>query len=342
MKSLITRFTSVLTIGSFLLFASCTTPGSRQGGPAAQNPLPSWNDGANKRAIIDFVTSVTTPDRETFVPAAERIATFDNDGTLWAEQPLYFQLAFALDRVKTLAPMHPEWKDKQPFKGVLQGDRKAVLAGGKHALLELIMATHAGNTTEEFKDIVNEWLATARHPKTGRPYTEMVYQPMLELLVYLRANGFKTYITSGGGVEFMRPWVEAVYGIPPEQVIGSNIKTKFKLRNGTPVLVRLPELNFLDDKAGKPVAINQHIGRRPIAAFGNSDGDLQMLQWTAAGQGLRFCLYVHHTDAKREWAYDRESHIGKLDKGLDEAHKKGWTVVDMKNDWKQVFKFAGE
>jgi hypothetical protein len=305
----------------------------------ADDSLPSWNDGPSKKSIVEFVKKVTTESGPDFMPPAERIAVFDNDGTLWSEQPMYFQLFFVMDRVKAMAPEHPEWKQKQPFKAVLEGDIKAVMAGGKGALLELAMATHAGNTTEEFSQIVKDWLATAKHPKTGRPYTEMVYQPMLELLAYLRANGFKTYITSGGGIEFMRPWTESVYGIPPEQVIGSSIKTKFELRDGTPVLVRLPELNFLDDKAGKPVAINQHIGRRPIAAFGNSDGDLQMLQWTAAGEGLRFCLYVHHTDAQREWAYDRESHIGKLDKGLDEAHEKGWTVMDMKNDWKKIFSF---
>jgi haloacid dehalogenase-like hydrolase len=304
------------------------------------DPLPSWNDGPAKEAIRHFVKEVTTPGSPKFVPPPERIAVFDNDGTLWAEQPLYFQLEFTFDRVKALAPMHPEWKQKQPFKAVLEGDLKSVLAGGEHALLELVMATHAGNTTEEFSRIVEDWIATAKHPKTGRAYTDMVYQPMLELLAYLRANDFKTYITSGGGIEFMRPWAEKVYGIPPEQVIGSSIKTQFELRDGTPVLVRLPEINFIDDKAGKPVGINQHIGRRPIAAFGNSDGDLQMLQWTAAGDGARFCLYVHHTDAEREWAYDRESHIGKLDKGLDEAHKKGWAVVDMKKDWNRVFMFG--
>ena len=230
-----------------------------------------------------------------------RIAVFDNDGTLWAEQPMYFQLAFALDRVKALAPMHPEWNDTQPFKAVLEDDLETVVSGGEHALLELVMATHAGITTEEFAQAVRDWLATARHPKTARPYTEMVYQPMLELLTYLRANGFKTYIVSGGGIEFMRVFAEEIYGVPPEQVIGSSIKTEFELRNGTPALVRLPELNFVDDKAGKPVAINQHIGRRPIAAFGNSDGDLQMLQWTTAGSGARFALLVHHTDEEREW-----------------------------------------
>jgi len=305
----------------------------------ADDALPSWNDGAAKRSIIDFVAKVTREGGLEYVAPAERIAVFDNDGTLWAEQPMYFQLAFALDRVRALASKHPEWKQKQPFKAVLEGDLKSVLAGGEHALLKLIMATHAGNTTEEFSQTVKDWLTTAKHPKTRRHYTDMVYQPMLELLAYLRANGFKTFIVSGGGIEFMRPWAEKVYGIPPEQVIGSSIKTKFELRDGKPVLVRLPEINFFDDKGAKPVAINQHIGRRPIAAFGNSDGDLQMLQWTAAGKGPRLCLYVHHTDAVREWAYDRESHIGKLDKGLDEAQKRGWTVVDMKKDWKDIFRF---
>jgi len=312
--------------------------GCRGVGPAP-DALPSWNDGAAKRSIVEFVAKVTKEGGPDYVAPAERIAVFDNDGTLWSEQPMYFQLAFALDRVKVLAPTHPEWKDKQPFKAVLEGDLKTVLAGGEHALLELVMATHAGNTTEEFSQTVEDWLATAKHLKTGRPYTDMVYQPMLELLAYLRASGFKTYIVSGGGIEFMRPWTERIYGIPPEQVIGSSIKTAFELRDGTPVLVRLPKINFIDDKAGKPVGINQHIGRRPIAAFGNSDGDLQMLQWVAAGSGERFCLYVHHTDADREWAYDRNSSIGRLDQGLDEAQARGWTVVDMKYDWKRIFPF---
>ena len=303
------------------------------------DPLPSWNDGASKKAIIGFVEDVSSEGGMRFVPPAQRIAVFDNDGTLWSEQPMYFQLSFALDRVKALAPMHPEWNNKQPFKAVLEGDLEKVLAGGEHALLELIMATHAGNTTEEFSQIVKDWLATARHPKTDRPYTDMVYQPMLELLDYLRANDFKTYIVSGGGIEFMRPWVEKVYGIPPEQVIGSSIKTKFELREGRPVLLRLPEINFIDDKDGKPVGINQHIGRRPIAAFGNSDGDLQMLQWTTTGSGARFGLLVHHTDADREWAYDRNSSVGRLNKALDEAQVEGWTVVDMKRDWKVIYQF---
>jgi len=295
------------------------------------------NDGKSKQSIIEFVAKVTEKGSPDFVRPAERIAVFDNDGTLWAEQPMYFQVLFALDRVKVLAPQHPEWNDKEPFASLLKGDVKGVLAGGEHAILEIVMATHAGMTTAEFEQIVKDWIATAKHPTTKRPYTEMVYQPMLELLTYLRANGFKTFIVSGGGIEFMRPWTEEVYGVPPEQVVGSSIKTKFEMHNGKPVLVRLPELNFLDDKDGKPMGINQHIGRRPIAAFGNSDGDLQMLQWTTAGKGSRFALYVHHTDAKREWAYDRKSSIGRLDKGLDEAQAKGWTVVDMKQDWKIIY-----
>jgi hypothetical protein len=306
---------------------------------AAAEPLPSWNKGQAKRAIVDFVQLVTEAGGADFVPIPERIAVFDNDGTLWTEKPMYAQLAFALDRVKALVPQHPEWKDKQPFKAALAGDLKTVAAGGEHALLELIMATHAGMTTDAFAKVVVDWLATAKHPRFDRPYTELVYQPMLELLVYLRANGFSNYIVSGGGIEFMRPWTEKVYGIPPEQVIGSSIKTRFELSDGKPVLVRLPEINFIDDKAGKPVGIHMHIGRRPIAAFGNSDGDLQMIQWTTAGSGARFGLIVHHTDAEREWAYDRQSHVGRLDKALDEAKAKGWTVVDMKKNWKAIYPF---
>jgi phosphoserine phosphatase len=303
----------------------------------AADPLPSWNEGPTKAAIVGFVDKVTKQGSPDFVPEPERIATFDNDGTLWAEQPMYFQLAFALDRVRALASKHPEWQSQQPFKAVLEGDMKALVASGEKGLLTLVMATHAGMTTAEFDKTVKDWLATAKHPTTHRPYTGMVYQPMLELLAYLRANGFKTFIVSGGGIEFMRPWVNEVYGVPPEQVIGSSIKTKFEMRDGKPVLVRLPEINFIDDKEGKPVGINQHIGRRPVAAFGNSDGDLQMLQWTTAGEGARFALYVHHTDAEREWAYDRKSSFGRLDKGLDEATAKGWTVVDMKRDWKVIY-----
>ena len=305
----------------------------------ARDPLPSWNEGSAKRSIIDFVNRVTQSGSQDFVVPEQRIATFDNDGTLWSEQPMYFQLFFVIDRVKALAPKNPAWKTQQPFKAVLENDMQALAASGEKGLLELVMATHAGNTTEEFEQTVKDWLSTAKHPKTGRPYTEHVYQPMLEVLAYLRANGFKNYIVSGGGIEFMRPWTERVYGIPPEQVIGSSIKTKFEMRNGHPVLVRLPEINFIDDKAGKPVGINQHIGRRPIAAFGNSDGDLQMLQWTAAGKGARYILIIHHTDAKREWAYDKKSKIGHLDKALDEALSRGWSVVDMKQDWKVIYPF---
>jgi hypothetical protein len=303
----------------------------------AADPLPSWNDGASRQSIIDFVTKVTQEGSPEYVPPAERIATFDNDGTLWAEQPMYFQLFFAIDRVQALAVQHPEWKSKEPFASLLRGDVKGALAGGEHAILEIVMATHAGMTTDEFEVIVRDWIAEAKHPVTGRPYTGMVYQPMLELLAYLRTNGFKTFIVSGGGIEFMRPWAEAVYGVPPEQVVGSSIKTAFELRDGKPVLVRLPELDFLDDKNGKPIGINTHIGRRPIAAFGNSDGDLQMLQYTTGGPGTRFGLLVHHTDAAREWAYDRQSSIGHLDAALDAARANKWTVVDMKNDWKVIY-----
>ncbi len=303
----------------------------------AGDSLPSWNDGTAKQSIMAFVEQVTKAGSPDFVPPAERIAVFDNDGTLWAEQPMYFQVLFALDRVKALAPEHPEWKNTEPFASLLKGDVKGAMAEGMKSVVEIIMATHAGMTTAEFETIVNDWIETAKHPTSKRPYTEMVYQPMLELLNYLRANGFKTFIVSGGGIEFMRPWSEKVYGIPPEQVIGSSIMVEFEMREGTPVLVRLPELNFYDDKEGKPVAIHQQIGRRPIAAFGNSDGDLQMLQWTTAGQGTRFALYVHHTDAEREWAYDRKSSFGRLDKGLDEAQAKGWTVVDMQQDWKVIY-----
>jgi phosphoglycolate phosphatase-like HAD superfamily hydrolase len=305
----------------------------------AADVLPSWNEGATKASIVRFVERTTQAGSPDFVVPADRIAVFDNDGTLWAEQPMYFQLLFMLDRVKELAPQHPEWKTQEPFASILKGDVSAALAGGERTLVELAMATHAGMTTEEFARIVDAWIASARHPVTGRLYTEMVYQPMLELLAYLRANGFKTFIVSGGGAEFMRPWAERVYGVPPEQVIGSSIKTRFEPRDGKPVLIRLPEVNFIDDGPGKPVGIQMHIGRRPIAAFGNSDGDLQMLQWTAAGPGRSFCLYVHHTDADRESAYDRDSSIGRLDKGLDEAKARGWTVVDMKTDWKRVFAF---
>jgi len=304
------------------------------------DPLPSWNAGKAKQSIIEFVGKATTPGSPDFVPVARRIATFDNDGTLWCEKPVPVQLYFVVDRVKALAPQHPEWATTEPFASILRGDTKAALAGGDRALMEMFMATHTGNTTEEFEQIVKDWIATARHPKTGRLFTQMIYQPMLELLAYLRANGFKTFIVSGGGIEFMRPWTEQVYGVPPEQVVGSSVKTQFEMRDGKPVLARLPELNFNDDKGGKPVGINEHIGRRPVMAFGNSDGDLQMLEWTAAGSGARFSLYVHHDDAAREYVYDREDGLARLDKGLDEAAAKGWTVVSMKDDWKTVFPTA--
>lgn len=303
----------------------------------AADPLPSWNDGETKQAIFAFVEETTTTGMPDYIPPAERIAVFDNDGTLWAEQPVCFQFFFVLDRIRTLAPQHPKWQTEEPFASILKGDTRTALAGGEEAVARLLMATHAGMTSEEFSRLVSEWIATAKHPRTGRLLTEMVYVPMLELLDYLRANGFKIFIVSGGGIEFMRPWTERVYGVPPEQVIGSSIKMAYELRDGEPVLVRLPEINFMDDGPGKPVAIQMHIGHRPVAAFGNSDGDLQMLQWTAAGPGRRLCLYVHHTDAEREWAYDRASHIGRLDQGLEEARAGGWTVVDMKVDWKRVF-----
>jgi hypothetical protein len=305
----------------------------------AQDPLPSWNDTAPKKAIVTFVEKVTKEGSSDFVPPAERIATFDNDGTLWCEKPLPVQLFFTLDRVEALAPQHPEWKTKEPFASLLKSDVKGAFAGGEHAILEIMAATHSGMTVTEFEKIVADWIATAQHPRFKRPYTECVYQPMLELVAYLRANGFKTFIVSGGGIEFMRPWTEKVYGIPPEQVVGSSGKTKFEMRDGTPVLLKLPAVNFIDDKDGKPVGINEHIGRRPVMAFGNSDGDLQMLQWTGASGGSRYCLYVHHDDAEREYAYDRKDALAKLDKGWDEAVAKGWTVVSMKDDWKIIFPF---
>ena len=305
---------------------------------ASADPLPSWRAGKTKSTIVDFVARVTTPGAD-FVPVAERIAVFDNDGTLWTEQPLYCQFFFVIDRIKALATAHPEWKTQEPFASVLKGDLKGALAGGEHGLVEMMMATHAGLTTAEFEKAVSEWLATAKHPKTGRPFTEMVYQPMLELLAYLRASGFKTFIVSGGGIEFMRPWTEKVYGIPPEQVVGSSGGLKYELRDGTPVIVKLPALVHNDDKEGKPVGIQRHIGRRPIAAFGNSDGDFQMLEWTTRGTGARLGLIVHHTDATREYAYDRGSHIGKLERGLDEAAARGWILADIKQDWSRVYPF---
>jgi hypothetical protein len=304
---------------------------------AADDPLPSWNDGAAKSAIVDFVDAVTTDGEPDYVPPDERIATFDNDGTLWVEQPYYTQLAFALDRIRALAPEHPEWREQQPFKAVLDNDLEALRASGIKGVMQLVMASHAGISTDEFETIVEDWIGSSEHPKFARPYTELVYQPMLELLVYLQDNDFKTFIVSGGGVEFMRPWTEQVYGIPPEQVVGSTIVTEFALQDGVPVLMRQPEMDFLDDKEGKPVAINKFIGRRPILAAGNSDGDLQMLQWTTGADGRRLGLLVHHDDAEREYAYDRDSSIGRLDQALDQAAANGWVVVSMQDDWRTIF-----
>ena len=305
----------------------------------AKDALPSWKEGPAKKAITDFVKKVTTSGELEFVKPSERIAVFDNDGTLWAEQPIYFQLAFAIDRVKALAPKHPEWKNKQPFKAVLDNDMDTLVKSGKRGLMELRMATHTGMSSKDFARVVEIWINGARNPKTGKLYRDMIYQPMLELLSYLRANGFKTYIVSGGGMDFMRPWAESVYGIPPDQVVGSSIKVKYEVKDGTPVITRLPELNFIDDKEGKPVGIHYHIGTRPIAAFGNSDGDFQMLEWVTAGEGPRLGVLIHHDDAEREFAYDRESHIGKLNRGLDEAEKRGWVVVSMKSDWACIFPY---
>lgn len=301
------------------------------------DPLPSWNDGPSKSAIIAFVSKVTASGSPDFVPPQERIAVFDNDGTLWCEQPAYVQLLFALDQVRRMTPEHPDWKERDPFKAILAGDMKDAIAGGNKALLEVLAATHAGMTTEQFADDVMHWLATAHHPTLRRPYNRCVYQPMIELLAYLRANGFKTFIVSGGGVEFMRPWIEEAYGIPPEQVVGSSGAVRFEFRDGKSMLIKEPAVEFVDDGPGKPVGINRFIGRRPLMAFGNSDGDREMLQYTASGPGPRFALLVHHTDAAREFAYDRDSHIGRLDQALDEARTAGWTVVDMRTDWKTVF-----
>ncbi|MDB5486632.1 MAG: haloacid dehalogenase [Reyranella sp.] len=309
-------------------------------GLAQADALPSWNDGPVKQALLDFVARTTTMGGRDWMPVPERIACFDNDGTLWTEQPVYFQIAFAFDRVKAMAARHPEWRAQEPFKSVLSGDRAALAALGEKGFIEIIAATHTGMTTEEFTKAVLDWLATARHPRFNRPYTDLVYQPMIELLALLRAHQFKTFIVSGGGIEFMRPWTERIYGIPPEQVVGSSGVTKFELRpDGTPVLVKEPKVLFIDDGPGKPEGINQFIGRRPVLAFGNSDGDQQMLEWTAAGSGAHFMGLVHHTDAVREYAYDRASPIGKLDKAWDEAVRRKWTIVDMKNDWKVIYPF---
>ena len=304
---------------------------------AAIQQLPSWSEGSTKAEIMHFIERVSSAESPDYLPPAERIAVFDNDGTLWAEQPMYFQLAFTMDRIHALAPQHPEWQEQEPFASVLKGDVEAALADGHQQLIDLVLATHAGLTHEAFRSSVSEWLSTARHPTTGRPYNEMVYQPMLELLDHLRAHDFKVYIVSGGGIDFMRAFAEATYGIPPEQIIGSSLKATYEVRDGIPVIVKTAELGFINDKEGKPIGIHQHIGRRPVFAAGNSDGDFAMLEWTTAGDGARMGILVHHTDTEREWAYDRESHIGRLCRGLDEADARGWIRVDMKEDWRSVF-----
>ena len=339
------KIVSILLI-LFVLVACKDTTGSKETPKTAASevvdPLPSWNDTSTKEAIISYVTDVTNKEGENFIPVADRISTFDNDGNLWAEQPAYFQLYFVLDRIKEMAKDHPEWKDQQPFKAVLENDMETVVKSGMKGIGQLLMTTHAGNTTEEFDTIVKEWISTAKHPTKNVGYDEMVYQPMLELLKYLRNNDFKTYVVSGGGVDFMRAFVSPIYGIPSEQIIGSRIKTEFDYNNGKPVIKRVAEIDFIDDKEGKPLGINKFIGRKPVFASGNSDGDLQMLQYTDSNNYPSFQLYLHHTDSEREWAYDRESSIGRLDKGLDEASTKGWTVINMKTDWKTIYPFQME
>jgi len=323
-----------LTLAGAFLFATLAAVS------AQTDPLPSWNEGAVKKAITDFVTRVTTPGSPDFVPEPERIATFDNDGTLWCEMPFYFQMAFAFDRLRAMAPQHPEWKTKEPFRSLLKGDVATAAKAGEKGLLAVVAATHSGMTVPQFEVLVSDWIKTARHPRFKRPYNELVYQPMLEVLAYLRANGFKTFIVSGGGMDFMRPWAPAAYGIPPQQIVGSSGVTQFRLnKDGKGELVKTAKVDFIDDGPGKPVGINRNIGRQPIIAFGNSDGDLQMLQYTTSGTGARLGVYVHHDDAVREYAYDRKSQIGRLDKGLDEAPKWGWPVISMKNDWKVIFPF---
>jgi len=321
-----------LLVGFFSIFAVCICSVAN-----AADPLASWNEGPAKKAILEFVAAVTDKNSKDYIEPSERIAVFDNDGTLWIEYPMYTQFLFAFERVKELAPQHPEWKTTQPFKALLEGDMKTVGAAGMKGLMEIFMATHSGMTAAEFEQEVSTWLATTRQPRFKRLYPKLVYQPQLELLAYLRANGFKTFIVSGGGMAFMRPFSEKTYGIPPEQVVGSSIVAKFQMKDGKPALVRMPKIDFINDKAGKPVGIYQHIGRRPILAFGNSDSDMQMIEYTLAGEGRRLGLFVHHTDAKREYAYDRKSHVGTLDKALDQADAKGWIIVDMKKDWKQIF-----
>ena len=333
------KYTQLAVFVFFLLVSACSKEQVVETMEEFTDPLPSWEDDSVKYRIIQFVVEVTDPDHENFVPEKDRVATFDNDGNLWSEQPLYFQMIFALDRIKEMAPDHPEWQNQQPYQAVLEDDMSAIMESGEHGILELVMATHAGMTVDEFKQTVRQWMATSRHPRFNQSYNSMIYQPMLELLNYLRDNQFKTYIVSGGGVDFMRAWVEEAYGIPPDQVVGSSGKTELVFEDGTPVVRKLPEIDFIDDKSGKPIGITKYIGKRPIFASGNSDGDLEMLQWTAAGAGPRFLLYLHHTDSVREWAYDRDSHIGRLDKGLDIALEQDWTVIDMAKDWKVIYPF---
>ena len=328
-----------MTLNRLLVLAAALTAATLQ---AVEDPLPSWNDGPAKASILKFVAEVTKQGGDGYVAPAERIAVFDNDGTLWPEQPVYTQFLLGMDRAKAVAAEHPKWQEQEPFKSALAGDLKGLEATGVKGLVDLTAGSCAGMTVEEFDQLVTSWLATARHPRYQRPYTECVYRPMLEVLALLRTNAFKTYIVSGGSLDVLRPWTERVYGVPPKQVIGTTVATRFEMRDGKAVLVRLAETDHLTDGAGKALAIQQVIGRRPIAAFGNSDGDLPMLQWTASGNGRRFCLLVHHTDAKREWAYDRDARTGRLDKGLDEAKAKDWTVVDMQKDWKRVFAFEKE
>ena len=334
------RTITKLILLALILFNSCTD--AKRDEISSLDPLPSWNKGETKTSIINFVQEISNSENENFVPIPDRIAVFDNDGNLWSEKPVYFQLIFAMDRVKEMEAQHPEWENEQPFKAVLENDMDELMKYGVHGLLQIVMATHAGNTTEEFEGIVKEWISITRHPRFNRPFIDLVYQPMLELIVYLQDNDFKTFIVSGGGIEFMRPWVEEIYNIPRDQVVGSSIKTEFVFINDRPVIKRLAEIDFIDDKEGKPIGINKHIGRKPIFCSGNSDGDLAMMQWTASGNGKRFMLYLHHTDSIREWAYDRNSSVGRLDKGLDEAKSNGWSIIDMKKDWKVVYPFEIE
>ncbi len=335
MKAIVKSIIGIL----FLTLIACNPKAETTVESENIDPLPSWNEGATKQSILDYVGKVTNPKNEHFIPIKDRIATFDNDGNLWSEQPAYFQLFFAIDRVKAMASEHPEWKNEQPFKAVLENDMDELKKQGEHGLIQLVMTTHAGNTTKEFETDVKDWIATAKHPTKNVSYDKLVYQPMLELLQYLRVNNFKTYIVSGGGVDFMRAFVTPIYGIPSEQIIGSRIKTAFDYNDGNPKIVRLPALDFIDDKDGKPLNIQKIIGKKPVFSSGNSDGDLQMMQWTASNKYKSFMLYVHHTDSIREWAYDRDSHIGRLDKGLDQAKKDGWTIIDMEKDWRIIYPF---